>query len=65
VPERVKFDTSSSVPPKVNSGAELRGISKLAAADNVEVLEEIPRDEWSCLCVLSNDAPASFDYALL
>jgi hypothetical protein len=59
VPQRVKFDTSSSVPPKVNFGAELRWISKSAAAANVEVLEELPRAEWSCLCMLANDAPAS------
>jgi hypothetical protein len=59
VPQRVKFDTSSSVPPKVNSGAELRRISKSAATVNVEFLEELSRVEWSCLCALANDAPAS------
>jgi hypothetical protein len=62
VPQRVKFGTSSSVPPKVNFGVELRQISKSAAAANVEVLEELPRVEWSCLCVLANDAPASLFY---
>jgi hypothetical protein len=60
MPQRVNFDTGSSVPPKVNSGAELRWISKSAATANVEVLEELPHVEWSCLCVLANDAPASY-----
>jgi hypothetical protein len=48
------------VPPKVNFGADLRRISKLVATANVEVLEELSRVEWSCLCVLANDAPASY-----
>jgi hypothetical protein len=61
MPQRVKFDTSSSVPPKVNFGTELRLISKSVSVANVEVLEELPRVEWSCLCMLANDAPASPD----
>jgi hypothetical protein len=60
VPQRVKFDTSSSVPLKVNSGVELRRISKLVATANVEVLEELSCVEWSYLCVLANDTPASY-----
>jgi hypothetical protein len=32
---------------------------KSDAIVNVEFLDEISRVEWSCLCVLSNDAPAS------
>jgi hypothetical protein len=59
MPQRVNFITGSSVPPKVNSDAELRRISKLAATANVEVLEELSHVEWSYLCVLANDAPAS------
>jgi hypothetical protein len=59
VPQRVKFDTSSSVPPKVNFSAELRQISKSVAVANIEFLEEIPHVEWSCLCVLANNAHAS------
>jgi hypothetical protein len=47
------------MPPKVNSSAELRWISKLAAIANIEVLEEFPRVEWSCFYVLANDALAS------
>jgi hypothetical protein len=58
--ERVKFGTSSSMPPKVNYGIGLRQISKLAATANVEALKELPHDEWSCLCVLSSKAPASY-----
>jgi hypothetical protein len=48
------------MPLKVNSSAELRWISKSAAAANVEVLEELPWDEWSRLYMLSNDASASY-----
>jgi hypothetical protein len=47
------------MPPKVNSGAELRRISKLVATANVEVLEELSCVEWSCLYMISNDAPSS------
>jgi hypothetical protein len=60
VPQRVNFDIGSSVPPKVNSDAQSRWISKLATTANVEVLEELPRDEWSFLYVLANDALASY-----
>jgi hypothetical protein len=59
VPQRVKFDTGSSVHPKVNSDAEWRRISKSATTVDVEFLEELTRVEWSCLCALANDAPAS------
>jgi hypothetical protein len=59
VPQRVKFGTGSSVPPKVNFGVELRQISKLAATVNVEVLEELSHVEWSYHCMLSSDSPAS------
>jgi hypothetical protein len=59
VPQRVNFNTGSNMPPKVNYDIELRHISKLTATSNVEVLEEIPRAEWSCLCTLANDALAS------
>jgi hypothetical protein len=48
------------MPRKVNFDVELRPISKSAAATNVEVLEEIPCVEWSYLCVLANDALASY-----
>jgi hypothetical protein len=65
VPQRVNFSTGSSVPPKVNFGAELRWISKSVATANVEVLEEIPRVEWSYLYALANDAPASYKFPKL
>jgi hypothetical protein len=59
LPQRVKFGTGSSVPPKVNSGAEWRWILKLVVTAHVEVLEELSRVEWSRLYALANDAPAS------
>jgi hypothetical protein len=60
MPQSVNFDIGSSLYPKVNFRAELRHISKSIATANVEVLEELPRAEWSCLYVLANDAPASY-----
>jgi hypothetical protein len=65
VPQRVKFGTGSSVPPKVNSNTELRHISKLDVAANVEVLEELPHAEWSRLYVLANDASTSLTQTYL
>jgi hypothetical protein len=59
MPQRVKFGTSSSMPPMVNFGAELRRISKSAAVANIEVLEEFPRAEWSFLYVVARNASAS------
>jgi hypothetical protein len=49
---RVKFGTSSSVPQKVNSGAEWRGIPKSIVASHIEVLEEISSVECSYLYAL-------------
>jgi hypothetical protein len=64
--QRVKFGTGSSVPPKVNFGAEWRRIPKSVVTAHVEVLEELSRVEWSHLCALANDAPASkMDYFYL
>jgi hypothetical protein len=60
VPQRVNFSIGSSMPPKVNFDGELRLVSKSAAIANVEVLEELPCAEWSCVCALANDAPASY-----
>jgi hypothetical protein len=48
------------MPPKVNSGTELRRISKSVATANVEVLEELSHVQWSCLYVLANDSLASY-----
>jgi hypothetical protein len=47
------------VPPKVNFDAEWRWIPKSVVTSHVEVLEELSHVEWSHLCVLANDAPAS------
>jgi hypothetical protein len=65
VAQRVNFGIGSSVPPKVNSSVELRWISKSVATANVEVLEELPRSEWSFLGLLANNAPASKLYIAL
>jgi len=59
LPQRVKFDIGSSVPPKVNFGAEWRQIPKSVLTTHIEVLEELSRVEWSCLYELANNAPAS------
>jgi hypothetical protein len=60
LPQRVKFDTGSSVPPKVNSDTEWRQIPKSIVTVHIEVREELSHVEWSHLYVLANDAPASF-----
>jgi hypothetical protein len=43
----------------VNFGTEWRRILKSVVISHVEFLEEISHVEWSCLCALANDAPAS------
>jgi hypothetical protein len=45
---------------KIHFSVELRKISKSDTTTNVEVLEELPRAEWSYLCTLANDAPTSY-----
>jgi hypothetical protein len=60
MPQREKFGTGSSMPPKVNSNTQLRRISKLVATANIEVLEELSRVESSYVCVLANNAHASY-----